>query len=100
MRVRIRSLFTFYQSFLAVTTVINLVCLFVIWETNFKLFTTILWFKAIAMATIIFFINEYKRREFYYYQNMGISKSFLWRGTLSVDFLLFLFGSFLIYKLK
>jgi hypothetical protein len=100
MRVRIRSLLSFYQSFLFVSLIIDLVCIFVIWKTNFNLFMAMLWFKIVAMAIVIFYISEYRHRDFYYYQNIGISKRFLWLGTLSMDFLSFFFSSFLIYKLR
>lgn len=100
MQIRLRSLLTFYRSFFSFSIFIDAICFFVIVETHFNLFMMMFWFKVVAMLIIFYFISEYKRREFYYYRNMGISKAFLWRGTLSVDFLLFLLGSFLIYTLK
>jgi hypothetical protein len=39
---------------------------------------------------IFYIINTYKKKEFYYYLNIGISKRKLWGLTILFDFLLFL----------
>lgn len=57
-----------------------------------------IWFKVITMAIIVYYINTYKRKEFYYYQNLGLSKKLLWTYTLGLDFLLFLIMSIIILK--
>ncbi len=55
------------------------------------------WFRAVVMAIIFYFINDYKQKEFYYYQNLGVSKSFLWTAAFSLDTLLFLSANFILY---
>lgn len=48
------------------------------------------WFKILTLAITIYSINVYKRNEFYYYKNLGLSKRMLWLPILIFDFLLFL----------
>ena len=52
------------------------------------------------MATIFWFINSYKSKEYYYYWNLGISKTILWTTTLLFDFALFIFLIVQLYKFK
>jgi hypothetical protein len=63
-------------------------------------FTTLFWFKLITLAVFFFFINSYKREEFYYYKNLGTSKLVLWSSALSFDLILFVFMLILTLKLR
>jgi hypothetical protein len=47
------------------------------------------WLKLSATAIIFFYIRTYKNKEFYYYQNLGLSKTFLWSLTISLDLALY-----------
>ena len=58
-----------------------------------KTFTILFWFKILTLGLTVLFINSYKRKEFYYFRNLGISKIVLWVSTILFD--LFLFLSFL-----
>ena len=60
----IRLLLSFYRSFFFLNTLITLV---------------------------FFYIRSYKHKEFYYYQNLGLSRGLLWTTTFCFDFALFLF---------
>ncbi|HBZ26324.1 MAG TPA: hypothetical protein DEO54_08860 [Rikenellaceae bacterium] len=55
-----------------------------------NIFTALFWFKIITLGIIVYFINNYKRNEFYYYKNLGLSKKVLWISSLTFDFILFL----------
>ncbi|PKP17417.1 MAG: hypothetical protein CVU05_15575 [Bacteroidetes bacterium HGW-Bacteroidetes-21] len=48
------------------------------------------WFKLATLALIFYYINSYKKNEFYYYKNLGISKHKLWIPILVFDFSVFL----------
>lgn len=48
------------------------------------------WFKIFTLAIIVYTINIYKKNEFYYYKNLGISKFTLWIPILIFDFMFFL----------
>lgn len=95
----VRSFLTFYSSFFALSVIIDVICLYIIIKSDFMLFPVTFWFRAVVMATIFYFINDYKRKEFYYYQNLGVSKRFLWAATYIVDTLFFLSANLILYMI-
>jgi len=96
----IRLIWTFYRSFALVSLLITMSCVKVIWETGFGWFGLLFWGKLATLGLLFYFINSYKHKEYYYYQNLGVSKVQLWASTLLFDFCLFLFLTVLAYKLK
>ena len=98
--ITIRLLWTFYKSFVLVSMVITICCVKAIWETGVSFFGLIFWGKLATLGLIFYFINSYKNKEYYYYQNLGVSKILLWVTTLSFDFFLFLLLTIVAYKLK
>lgn len=60
----------------------------------------IFWFKVATTGMIIYYINNYQRKAFFYYQNLGLSKRFLWTYTLCFDWVLFIIALLIIYKFK
>jgi len=96
----IRLIWTFYRSFVLVSMVITISCVRVIWDTGFNWFGLLFWGKLATLGLLFYFVNSYKNKEYYYYQNLGISKILLWATTLTFDFSLFLFLTVLAYKLK
>jgi hypothetical protein len=50
------------------------------------------------MTLVFFFIRTYKSKEFIYYQNLGLSRTFLWTSTLLFDFVLYLLLLSLIHE--
>src|SRR5438128_794436 len=90
-RKTIRLLFLFYTSYGIASSVITGSCLYLFWQYGFSIFQALFWFKLATLGIIYYYINDYKKKEFYYYQNLGISKLLLWIATLSFDFFLFIF---------
>jgi len=86
----LRLTLTFYKSFLFVSLLITLSCMSVIATNGMQAFVAVFWFKIITLGLIVFFINNYKRNEFYYYKNLGLSKFRLWLSILLFDFILFI----------
>ena len=86
----LRLLLTFYKSFAFASVIITLSCMSIIFTEGIKTITALIWFKIVTLFLIFFFINNYKRNEFYYYQNLGISKLFLWISTMAMDIIMFL----------
>ncbi len=97
---RIKLIYTFYSSFILLSTIITISCLTTFWKNGFGIFAGLFWFKIITLAIIFHFINGYKSKEFYYYQNLGISKNLLFTTTFIFDFSLFLFSIFQIHPIK
>jgi hypothetical protein len=76
---------------MALSFLITATCLVLFWEYGFGVFSTLFWFKIGTLGLTFYFINNYKNKEYYYYQNLGVSKTLLWSTTLSFDFALFVF---------
>ena len=87
----LRLLLTFYRITVIPNTAMTIICGGLFWEYGFSIFTVIFWLKLAVMTLVFYYIRSYKNYEFYYYQNLGLSKTLLWTTTLSVDFILFLF---------
>jgi hypothetical protein len=86
----LRNLFSFYQNF--ASPALGLTA-FLAWASlrfeNLR-FMPVLGLKFLSYGVIFYIINTYKKKEFYYYLNIGISKRKLWGLTILFDFLLFL----------
>ena len=85
----IRLLFTFYKGYWIPSIIITLFCIYFFKLNGESALGVLLWFKLLTLGLFVFFIENYKKKEFYYYQNLGISKSILWISTLVFDFALF-----------
>ena len=96
----IRLIWTFYKGFLFASLIITACCLYYFWLYGFSVFTAIFWLKTISLATTSFFMNAYKVREFYYYQNAGISKLLLWISVICFDMAVFILLIILENKLR
>ncbi|MFZ6024663.1 MAG: hypothetical protein ACOYVG_09460 [Bacteroidota bacterium] len=96
----IRLISSFYQSFLLFSILITTCCISIFWEHGFGSFITIFWFKIASLGLTYYFINSYKRKTYYYYFNLGLSKTILWTATLVFDFMLFLLLIILTYKIR
>jgi len=96
----IRLIITFYKSFFLATSLITGCCLVLFYEYGLSIFAVLCWLKVITLGITFYFINSYKNKEYYYYQNLGISKPLLWTTTLIFDFALFIFLIMQLYKFK
>ena len=59
--------------------------------------TILIWYKVITMALILYAALQYKKKELYYYQNLGVSKMVLVLFTSAANFALFLVLFFTTY---
>lgn len=87
----IRLIWTFYKYFFLASIIITTCCLGIFFKYGFTTFFALFWFKAGTLGLIYYFINNYKSREYCYYQNLGVSKILLWTFSLTFDFALFIF---------
>jgi len=86
----LRLTLNFYSSFAFASWMITILCVIISYTQGINIFTALFWFKIITLGIIVYFINNYKRNEFYYYKNLGLSKKVLWISSLTFDFILFL----------
>lgn len=96
----IKLIIHFYKSFAFASWIITLSCIFITYYQGIMAFTTLFWFKIITLGVIVYFISSYKRDEFYYYKNLGLSKLLLCISTLVFDFILFIFLIVLTLKIR
>ncbi|SDM93114.1 hypothetical protein SAMN05421813_12925 [Daejeonella rubra] len=96
----IRLIFTFYNTYNIPSILISVLSAGIFRISGMSFFVVIFWFKLISMGFIITFINSYRSKEYFYYQNLGLSKIALWTGSLVFDFVLFLALIFGVYQLR
>ena len=89
----IRLILTFYKSFALSSYLITFACFFIMHQSGkngIYLLQALFWFKIFTLGILVLFNNSYKRNEFYYYKNLGVTKLTLWLPILVFDFLFFL----------
>lgn len=87
---QVRLVFTFYKSFIMASGIITLACISTVYMNGLKMLSALLLFKLFTCGLIILYISLYKKNEFYYYHNLGLSKLRLWLYTIGVDLILFI----------
>ncbi|MES2515133.1 MAG: hypothetical protein V4580_13360 [Bacteroidota bacterium] len=87
---------TFYRGFFFASLCLTLTCI-----ALYKLFNVItfmllvmFWFKIATYVLTFFHIKQAKRKEFYYYQALGVSKTTLWVISLLLDFTIFVIAMY------
>jgi hypothetical protein len=85
-----RLLLTFYIGFAAPSILVTFSSTYLIFSLGFSALVYLFWFKVITNAIFYFSFNTYKKKEYFYYQNLGLSKQKLWFFNLVVDFLIFI----------
>ena len=93
-----RLILTFYKSLFLATSLITIACVYLFWKYGISTFATLFWFKIATLMLVYFFIRSVKEKEFYYYQNLGVSKIILWTSVLTLDFLIFFFSMVITYN--
>ena len=96
----IRLIYTFYSTFNIPSILISVLCAGIFRISGLSFFVVIFWFKLISMGFIITFTDNYRKKEYYYYQNLGLSKTTLWCSSLIFDFILFLGLIIAAYQLR
>lgn len=89
----LRLIGTFYKSFAFISFFITFTCLGILYGFGAKgiyVIQPLFWFKMGTLAIVVYSVNVYKKNEFYYYKNLGISKLKLWIPIVTFDFLFFL----------
>lgn len=95
----LRLILTFYKSFALLSLLLTSTCLFIIYKygnNGIHILQVLFWFKLGTLGLIFYYINNYKKKEFYYYKNLGISKQKLWIPILFFDFSLFLVSAIIL----
>ena|ERR1700744_315089 len=94
----IRQILTFYRSFFLLSLIVTGLCMYSIHLNGIRAFFVVFICKTLTLAAFFYFITIYKKKEFYYYRNLGVSKLTLWVATLTIDYVLFIVLLTLTYK--
>jgi hypothetical protein len=91
-----RMLLHFYSGYLPASLLITICCdmLYARWSTGIT--GVLIIFKLATDLLVLWLVNEYQSRRYYYYHNLGLSKRSLWSITLTADFAVFLLTIILI----
>jgi hypothetical protein len=81
----IRLLLTFYKNFFLFNFLITLACATLYWEYGSHILKVLFWLKLTTQGFTWYFTRTYKKKEFYYYRNLGIRDTVLWSVTLGFD---------------
>lgn len=86
----LRLLFTFYKSFVFTSFIITLSCLSILYTWGSDTIVVLLWFKIFTTCLIFYYIHNFKKKDYSYYKNLGLSKIKLWISTIAFDVCIFL----------
>jgi hypothetical protein len=79
----------FYTEFGFAAGLMTVICLILFWQNGWMIFGEILWLKIISLGLIYFIKNSLNKQFYYFYFNLGASRTQLWGISLSVDLLFF-----------
>jgi hypothetical protein len=97
---KIRSIYDFYQSFAFTSILITSICAYFLFKYGIGAFAVLSWFKIFTFGLIYYIVNTYKKNELYYYKNIGLGKSVLWWGAVSIDLILYMLLLIISLKLR
>lgn len=89
----VKLVWTFYRSFALVNFLVSLICVYTYLkygEHGIRILSTLFWFKVFTLGVVFYYINQRKTYEYYYYRNLGITKSKLWTAILTLEIVLFI----------
>lgn len=72
----------FYRNFFLASLVISLICAYLLMELGVASLFYLFWFRVITLGLIVYYIRDYKKRDFYFYDNLGMSRRSLWSATM------------------
>ena len=93
---QLRLLITFYKPIALTSYILTAICLYTLYTQGLSSFQPLFWFKIFTLGLFVYYINNYKRQEYYYYKNLGFSKLKLWIPILIFDFSVFLISMIII----
>ena len=95
-----RLLATFYRYFFVSSLLLTLACLGPFWRFGPETLAFACWFKIATLGLTVLFISVYKKKELFYYRNLGLSPLFLWVFTLAADLGLFTVLTIIVWRIR
>ncbi len=85
----IRLVFLFYKSFAFFSLLMTGISVWLVSSKGWAAFSAVFWLKIITTGLVFWVVSSIKEKEFYYFQNLGLSKMRLWVYSLGLDFGIF-----------
>jgi hypothetical protein len=87
---RVQAIFQFYTGFApAGCWLVTIACGWVVFKWGMNTLSVLLLLKLLAWVLLYVFVQHNKRKELYFYYNMGLSKQALFIGAFIIDLMLF-----------
>ena len=86
----LRIIIVFYKNFILLSLLLNVVCNRLFYLFGFSIFFGLFWIKMVSYLVAFYFVNSNKKNEYFFYQNIGFKRKFLWTITIVFDFILFI----------
>ena len=98
---KIKHVLTFYKFHYGFSIVISLLCALILylWKYHIGMLIVLFWFKIITQLFTCLYINSFNKKYFFYFQALGLSKTYLWLTSLSLDLLIFISLIFFTHKI-
>jgi len=96
----LRLLATFYGYYFVSALIFTIGCVGPFWISGPETLGVICWVKIGTLALTVLYISVYKKKEFYYFRNLGFPPGILWVVTMAADLGLFIGLTLLIYYIK
>ncbi len=87
---RLKLIAGFYRNFFVASLAISLTCAYLLMELGVASLFYLFWFRVITLGLIVYYIRDYKKRDFYFYDNLGMSRRTLWTVTMLCEAMLFI----------
>jgi hypothetical protein len=93
-------LFTFYRNFFLLSIFISLGLAYPFWKFDTGFPASLILFKLISFWLIYYFLSAFKKKEWYYFRNLGYTIRRLFLISFCLDFLLFVLFLYLVTFLR
>ena len=97
---RLKLIAGFYKNFFFASWLISLTCAYLLMEIGVPALFYLFWFRVITWGLIYYYVRDYKKRDFYFYDNLGIGRRTLWSASMLCEALLFILFIFLALKIR
>lgn len=86
----LKAILLFYKKFGFGSNIINLTCCWLLLRLGIGSIYGLQFLKAATLIAIFLFIQNFRKDQFYFYYNLGVSQKKLWIGALLIDINIFI----------
>lgn len=82
-------IFRFYRGFAFSCLTITAACTKITWHYGGSVFLSLLLFKLITLSLVYYFVSVGKKKELFFYYNLGLSKNIMFAISFAIDLFIF-----------